>query len=164
MEITKLPSGIKVKTKNTTFIVDPQDAKLDADVVMLYDKPQDYSKFAGKLVIDSPGEYEIGGTSVRGSKIRGSISYDLFEDGQKLTIISNPDITGDVETEDSKVALVKLSEKLSDKALSSIQSEVVSFYGNEEFLPQEKEALKRMDKINLKKTEDLKGYLVYLSK
>lgn len=165
MEITKLTnSGIRIKSKNTTFVVDPANGKIDGDVVLLYEKPQDYSIFDGKLVIDSPGEYEVGGVSIKGENIGGFLAFDFLEDGQKLVIISNPDITGDVETEDSIVVLVRLSKKLDDKALSSIQSEVLSFYGPEEFLPQEKETLKRVDKINLKKTDDLKGYLVYLSK
>lgn len=175
MEITKLAnSGVRIKAKNTAFIVDPGQGKLEGaaqkgsamegDVVILYEKPQDYSKFSGKLVIDSPGEYEVGGVSIKGERIRGFLAFDFFEDGQKLVVISNPDITGDIETEDSKVALVRLAKKLGDETLSSIQSDIVSFYGPEEFLPQEKETLKRIDKINLKKIEELKGYLVYLSK
>ena len=165
MEVSKIAnSGIRVKSKNTTFIVDPIDGKIDGDVVILYEKPQDYSKFSGKLVIDSPGEYEIGGVSIKGEKVRDSLAFDFLEDGQKLVIISSPDITKDIETEDSKVVLVHLTKKLDDETLSSVQSEVVSFYGAEEFLPQGKETLKRVDKINLKKTEDLKGYLVYLSR
>ena len=56
MEITKLAnSGVRIKTKNTAFIVDPGQGKLEGDVVILYEKPQDYLKFSGKLVIDSPG-------------------------------------------------------------------------------------------------------------
>ena len=165
MEITKLPNaGVRVKSKNTSFIVDPADGKIEGDVVILYEKPQDYLKFSGKLVIDSPGEYEVGGVSIKGERVRGFLVFDFFEDGQRLVVISNPDITGDIETEGSKVALVRLAKKLSDETLSSIQSEIISFYGPEEFLPQEKETLKRIDKINLKKTDELKGYLVYLSK
>lgn len=165
MEITKLAnSGVRIKAKNTAFIVDPGQGKLEEDVVILYEKPQDYLKFSGKLVIDSPGEYEVGGVSIKGERVRGFLAFDFFEDGQKIVVISNSDITGDIETEDTRVVLVRLAKKLGDEALSSIQSEIVSFYGPEEFLPQEKEMLKRIDKINLKKTEELKGYLVYLTK
>lgn len=165
MEITKLAnSGVKVKAKNTTFIVDPSAGKLEGDIIILFEKPQDYSKYQGKLVIDSPGEYEVGGVSIKGEKVRGNLAFDFLEDGQKLVIISNPEIAGDIETEDSKLVLVRLCEKLNDKIISSVQSEVVSFYGPAEFLPQDEETLKRTDKINLKKIEDLKGYLVYLTK
>ncbi len=165
MEVSSLAkAGVKVKSKSTSFSIDPSGSKIEEDVVVLFQKPQDYSSFSGKLVIDSPGEYEVGGVSIKVGRFGESEAFEFLEDGQKLIIISSPDITSDIETEDSKVVLVRLAKKLNDEALSSIQSEVVSFYGPEEFLPQEKEALKRVDKINLKKTEDLKGYLVYLSK
>jgi len=165
MELAKIGnSGVRIRSKKTAFIVDPADGKTEGDVVLLYEKPKDYSIFSGKLVIDSPGEYEVGGVSIKGEMVRNSLAFEFLEDGQKLVIISNTDIMGDIETEDVKAVLVRLTRKLGDEALSSIQSEVVCFYGPSEFLPQEKDALKRVDKINLKKTEELKGYLVYLTK
>ena len=51
MEISKLSaSSVRIKSKNTSFILNPSGAKIEEDAIILFERPQDYSLFAGKLV------------------------------------------------------------------------------------------------------------------
>ena len=165
MEISKLSaSSVRIKSKNTSFILNPSGSKIEEDAIILFERPQHYSQFESKLVIDSPGEYEVGGVSIKSEKLNGFLAFELLEDNQKVVVVSNPDSIKDAETEGAIAVLVFLSHALGDEIVSSIQTDVVLLYGPEEFLPPNKDSLKRLDKVNLKKTEDLKGYLVYLTK
>ncbi len=79
MEISHIGhSCFKIKGKNTTIVIDPYDPKkvgyklpkLEADVVLLSHKHADHSYLEGvreyRLVVETPGEYELAGTFIYG--------------------------------------------------------------------------------------------------
>lgn len=163
MEVIFLsPTSLKIKAKNTSFIVNPEK-KVDGEVAVFTKKPDDYSLFGDTLIFDGPGDYEVAGVSIKSEKSDDGIYFDFLEENQKLMLMSSPKIAKNEDTDDYTAVIAELSEQLDD-SFSAASSEIAVVYGPEEFLPAEKGDLKKADKINLKKVEDYKGSLVYLSK
>jgi len=88
MEISYIGhSCFKIKGKDTSLVIDPYDPemigyklpKLKADIVLLSHEHDDHAYSEGveeyKLLIDTPGEYEMAGTFIYGIK--------TYHDGQK---------------------------------------------------------------------------------
>ena len=162
MEVVSVGSNsIKIKAKNTSFIINPK-GKVDGEVAVFTKKPDDYSAFDGALIFDGPGDYEVAGVSVKAESISDGIYFDFLEDNQRLMLMSSPKVAKSEDTVDYTAVIAELSEQLDDSYAAV--SDVAIIFGPEEFLPAEKSALKKADKINLKKVEEFKGSLVYLSK
>ncbi len=100
MEITHIGhSSFKIKGKNLTIVVDPYDPnvgykypKQKADAVLISHGHDDHSNLSGvgdyRLVVDSPGEFEIQGVFITGNptyhdekegKERGTNTIDQIE-------------------------------------------------------------------------------------
>ncbi|HVZ66696.1 MAG TPA: hypothetical protein VG917_00370 [Patescibacteria group bacterium] len=154
-------NSIKVKTKSATFIIDPS-GKIDSDVVILTQKPEDYTQFEDKVVIDGPGEYEVSGVSIKGDKVANKLSFDFLEDNQRL-LFAPVSAVKDIDTEGYTGIVMSLDEKVAGE-IPSVAAELVAVIGPEEFLPQDKSTIKKIDKLNLKKVEENKGFVVHLSK
>jgi L-ascorbate metabolism protein UlaG (beta-lactamase superfamily) len=126
MEITYIGhSCFKVKGKEITLVIDPYDPKigyklpkLECDVLLSTHNHADHNNFAGvsnyKLLIDTPGEYEISGVFVygipvfhdekQGSERGENIIYMIEIDGVTLLHL------GDLGHDLSKETLEKLSD------------------------------------------------------
>ena len=159
MEIIYLSEGsIRIKAKNSSFVINPSK-KIDEDVVVLTKKPSDYSEFEEKLVIDGPGEYEFSGVSIKGELIEESLSFEFLEDNQKILLLTSPDSIKSLEAEDYTATIFLLGDYSGN--IPQVSSGVVIVVGsNIEAGP----TVKRTDKINLKKTEEYKGFIVHLRK
>ncbi len=157
MEIQYLgDKSVKVKTKNTSIAINP-DKKIDGDFVMLTEKPVDYTQFEGKLVIDGPGEYEVSGVLIKGEKVEGGYAYDMTDENQTVLVVPTDEALKTRETE-GYVATVVLSN--SSEELPPINSEIaIVVSGNASG-----ESVKAVEKINLKKLDEYKGFLVHLTK
>src|SRR3972149_9628456 len=126
MEITFIGhSCFKIKGKNSTIVIDPYEPgklgyklpKLSADLVLISHGHDDHNYATGvsdtKMVIDTPGEYEIAGTHIdaiptfhdeTGGSERGkNIMFQITLDG--LTLLH----MGDIGHELSKETLEQLS-------------------------------------------------------
>ena len=162
MDIAKVgENSIRVKSRNSTFIINPEK-KIEEDIIILTQKPQDYSTYGGKMVIAGPGEYEVAGVSIKGEAAEGGIAYDFLEEGQKMVLLSSPKVAKTKDTEDANVVVVYLDQD--SDTLSEIAAQVLVAVGPDSLLPQDKASIKKVDKLNLKKTEDYKGFTVHLSK
>lgn len=163
MEISRISdSSIKIKTKNSTFIIDPDVKAQDAEVYVYTSPQKDIPE--EQLCIEGPGEYEIGGVYIKGEVISGHLVYEFLDETKKLLIVSSPSAIKNLDTEDYPVVIVKASEKVESANLTTIGAELIVVYGPSENISVEPESLKQIDKINLKKIDDLKGFIAYLSK
>ncbi len=163
MDVVRISdTSIKIKGKNSTFIVNPS-GKIDTEVLVFTKKPTDYSGFASLLVIDGPGDFETAGMSIKGEKAGDQTSFDFFEDNQRLLVISASGLSAVKETEGYTATVVIADEKVGDN-ISSVTSDVVAIVGSEDNLPVDRSNIKKTDKLNLKKTDEFKGFVVHLSK
>lgn len=161
MEITKLgEKSLRIKSKNATFIVDPLP-KAEANAFLFTSVPENLPE---NLSLYGPGEFEIAGVSIKGEKADDTISYDLLEDGRRILVLAKPSLVKNYETEEYNAVVLVLNEKVDDVVLSNISSELVVLYGDESQITLDPQNLKKADKVNLKKIEELKGFTVCLSK
>jgi hypothetical protein len=163
MDIAKVgENSLKIKSKNTTFIINPEK-KVDDEVVVLTSKAKDYSEYQDRVVIDGPGDYEVAGVSIHGEEFQGKLLFDFLEDSQKLLILPSTTVAKSRETEDYTATVVFLDEAVSE-SLPQINSPIVAVIGPDSFLPKDKSNIQKADKVSLKKTEESKGFIIHLSK
>jgi hypothetical protein len=154
--------GLKIRTKNASFIVNPEK-KTDEEVIVLTKVPQDYSEYEGKIVFSGPGEYEAAGVSIKAESQADGTSFDFFEEGQRLVVLPSPKIPENRDTEDANAIVTYVDESSTDN-ISKLTGDLVAVIGPVGSLPSDSSNIKKTDRINLKKTEEYKGYLVHLSK
>jgi len=163
MEVSKIGNkGVKIRTKNASFLVNPEK-KIDGDVVILTQKPQTYSEYGGRIIIDGPGEYEVSGVSIKGEAIDGRVLFDFSADSQRLLILPAASISKSEAAEDYTATVVFLDENSKD-IISQISSGVVIAVGSADTIIKDKTSLKKTDKVNLRKIDEYKGFIVHLTK
>jgi hypothetical protein len=86
MEIALLPkSSLKIKAKNATFVVDPHDTTQYSAGILLGKSGVNIGEFE-MVILDGPGEYEVGGVKMTGIKSDGSSVYSLNVDGVDVVL------------------------------------------------------------------------------
>lgn len=84
MEISYLSAdSLKIKGKQITVLVNPDTSvKTPADVSLFFNKPQNPVKNPDvRLIIEGPGDYEVGGVKITGGYIGSSLYYNIIIDG-----------------------------------------------------------------------------------
>ena len=163
MEISRLSdNSIKIKTKNSTFVIDPEAKSPEADAYVYTVAQKNIPE--GQLAIEGPGEYEIGGVYIKGEVVSDNLVYEFLDETKKVLVLSSPSAIKNLDTEDYPVVIVKASEKVESANLTTIGAELVIVYGPSENISVEPESIKQIDKVNLRKIDELKGFIVYLSK
>lgn len=164
MEITS-PGGttLKIVSKKGTILINP-DSIDDAKIVIIDDDAPDISKnYPDTLVIYGPGEFEVGGIMVKGTRQEGNTTYEIdAEEGKILHALSSS--ISKISTEDEyEAVIVKALAPLEESDVSSLSSRLVIVYGEPQNIP---ESLKqnKINKINLRKRDDITTNVVYLEK
>lgn len=164
MEISRAQeASVRIKTKELTIVVDPGE-KFDEDVVLLTTPNADLSKYKDKLVFYGPGEFESKGVSIKCEKIKDGLVYEVIEDFRKILIGTTDSLSDIKESEGYSAVLVFAKDKIDDTAISGLSSELIIVYGSPENIVLGPETVKKVEKLNLKKAEEFKGFVVYLSK
>ena len=163
MEVQRVSDrSFKIKSKNATFIVDPT-GNSEGDILVFTTAPSGYSQASSGLVISGPGEYEVSGVSIKGDKHKDKISYDFLEENQKVLIATASSI-GEIKELVEYTAIIVIADQALEEKLGEIAADIIILVSAEEFLPADTSSFKKIDKINLKKTEEFKGFVIHLSK
>lgn len=166
MEISKLgDTGLRIKSKNVTVVVDPA-AKSEADIIIHLDRntPHDTKDITGaKLIIDGPGEYEVSGLSITGEKVGQDVMYRLDDEIFGLILASSRIVATAKEEDGEQALVVKSTAPMQADLLDSYVQDVCVVFGAADTLPQGAD-IKRAQKVNLRKLDDLKGAVVVLAK
>lgn len=164
MELTS-PAGtsLKINSKKGSVIINP-DTTDDAKIVIIDDDAPDISnKFPDTLVIFGPGEFEVGGIMVKGTRQEGNTTYEIdAEEGKVLHVLSNS--ISKLSTEDEyEAVIVKALTSLEESDVSSLSSKLVVVYGDPQNIS---DSLKqnKVNKINLRKRDEITTNVVYLEK
>lgn len=159
MEIQLLSSdSIKIKGKNASVVFDP-NSKTDAEIVIV-------TKASGSLALDKvtntrlmisgPGEYEAGGISISGKKVKDKVIYTLIE-SMKIAVTSS-DVAGELpDDEDFDAVVVHVASGFSDEVLGPISSKCTVLYGDLAQATIKSENQEKVNKVNLKKTSEVAG-------
>lgn len=159
MDIEKINTGIRINTKNASFVIDPtSSAEADAfiftsEVLAAYDFLQD------KLVISGVGEYEIRGITIRAKREGENLIYEVSDGGYNIVILPSS-IINKIEADEYDALLIKLVSKVDASSLPV--SAISILFGEKELINQNVQNFKKTNKLSLKRKEQWKDTIVYL--
>lgn len=132
MEIAILQNNsLKLKGKKATFVVDPQDKTARSAVIVLTKSDGDLSINAEDVIINGPGEYELGGVKISCMRSAGAIVYTLNIDGVEILLgkISSYEKLQH-KLNDQNIVIAYADSQINASFITSLASNVVIFYGD----------------------------------
>jgi hypothetical protein len=159
MEIQLLsPGSIKIKGKNASVVFDPT-SKADAEIVIAT-KALDTLTLDRvsntRLIVSGPGEYEAGGISISGKKVKDKMIY-VFTESLKVAVV-NSEIAGELpDDEDFDAVVVHVDTNFSDEVLGPISTKCIVLYGDLAQATVKSENTEKTNKVNLKKSSEVAG-------
>lgn len=130
MEIALLQkTGLRIKGKTATFLVNPQEAG-GANAGLVLDDSVDPTSSDETVILNGPGEYEIGGVKISGTRGDKGVLYSMNIDGIDVLV-------GKIETlsamqhklKEHNIVISLCTEPASASFLTSLAVNVVVFYG-----------------------------------
>lgn len=152
MEVAKIgESGIKIKGKNVSLLVDPV-GHLEGEIILsLLGQDADYSSITNaRLVIDGPGEYEAGGMSITVKKVGDSYTAVVTEQ-EKILIFPTSILEKISDDDEYSVIILRVNSKVTDDAFAPLNAKSVILYGDIQDAQIKSENQEKATKINLKK-------------
>lgn len=137
MEISILTKdSIKIKGKNSSFVVDPTAllrAKTQADAVLIATKLKEYdtSKIEEqRVIIQAPGEYEVGGVKITGFRVDSYLNYNILIDGIELLLTSSSSLTAQKEPmRDYNIIVLQADSVLDESVIAAFSPQMVVLFG-----------------------------------
>ncbi|HSW89200.1 MAG TPA: hypothetical protein VLG12_08605 [Candidatus Saccharimonadales bacterium] len=137
MEITTLSEAeVKVKGKQATFAINPvtSKSKITASAALFFERltaPLDTKHFEEEpLVIQGPGEYEVGGIKFSGNRVGESFTYRITVDGLDILSAKTSSLSKSKESATEYDILLLESDNLADQSvITALNASVVIFYG-----------------------------------
>lgn len=164
MELTSpRQNTLKINSKKGYILVDP-DASEDAKIIILTDGSDDIiPQTPENLVIYGPGDFEASGILIKGTRPESETMYSIDSGDGRVLIVSSSSISKLTDVDDYDAIIVKAVGEVGDSTLAALSTQLVVVYGDEAFIPASlKEG--KLNKINLKKKEELTTNVVYLEK
>ena len=129
-------NALRIKGKQGAVVVDPSSAlrtKTQADAVIVFANTTDLS--FGKIeehrvIISGPGEYEIAGMKISGTRVLDTFLYELRFDGLSILLAKAGRIEGVKEKANQCQVLVLLADATIDPSLvTALEPNAVVLYG-----------------------------------
>jgi hypothetical protein len=133
MEIALLPKdSLKIKGKHATFIVDSMDKSICEGVIVLNKTQDQLSIQDGVVVIDGPGEYEIGGVKISGIRSEGEVVYNLNVEGVEILLGRLSSLEKQQhKLKEQDIVVAYVDSMTNASFVTSLASSVVIFYGEQ---------------------------------
>jgi len=135
MEVALLDkTSLKIKSKHTNFVVDPigKLSKTPTDAVLILSGDSvDLSKVMDyRVVIKSPGEYEVGGIKISAIDMDGSTVYGLTIDNVDILLAKTSSVTKVSEKlKEYQIAIFNVDSEINQTVVTALESRVVILYG-----------------------------------
>lgn len=136
MDISVLSKdSIKIRSKHASIIVDPslEISKISSDaVIFLNTEDNDLSKVEDyRIVINGPGEYEISGVKVLGTKGEKGFVYGLSVDGFSIILSRSSDISKiKDDTFLSQIVILNVDDEINSTVVTKLEPKIVVLYGD----------------------------------
>lgn len=132
MEIAYLSkSGLRIKGKQATIAIDPQD-KSSYDAVLLLTKiSEEVIKQEDGILITGAGEYEIGGIKITCMRSDADLFYSIIVDGVEV-LVGKLDSLEKMQhkLKEYHIVVVNCVEEVNASFITSLAENVVMFYGD----------------------------------
>lgn len=89
MEIAYLSSiSLRIKSKQATVVVNPMDKVTSYSAAVIFQLSEAKTKASSDvLIINGPGEYEVGGIKISGTNYEGNVAYTLVVDDVRVLLV-----------------------------------------------------------------------------
>ena len=134
MDITSLsPSSVKIKGKLASFIVEPSlsKASLTADAVINFAVSENVPVEGVRLIMQGPGEYEVGGVKITGLTSADTTLYYLSLDGMVLMVGKASALKNKELARDTDIVILSADSVVDASLLATLNPRVALFYGPE---------------------------------
>lgn len=131
MEISLLANNsVKIKGKHAALLIDPQEKTVYNAGILFSKKRNEVKVIIDAVLLDGPGEYEVGGIKIKGTGNRPDVSYSIIIDGIEI-LLGKLEILEKMQhkLQDHNIVLVYCANVLSSSFLTSLASNAVIFYG-----------------------------------
>lgn len=153
MDITSLPkNGLKIKSKRALIAIDSIDKSASYNGSILIDAKLIASQPSADYVfLQGPGEYEVGGIKIAGTKSgteEGATVYSLDVDGISVLVGDIADV-GRIQQKlkEYDIAILKIDSVVDSSFATGLASSAILFYGDKA-----SEVVESLTKETVKKT------------
>jgi len=135
MEVALLDkTSLRIKSKHTNFVVDPFEklSKISTDAVLILSGDNiDLSKVTDyRVVIKSPGEYEVGGIKISAIDLDGATVYGLTVDSVDILLAKTSSVTKISEKlKEYQIAIFNVDSEINQTVVTALEPRVVILYG-----------------------------------
>lgn len=164
MELTSpLTNTLKINTRKGNVLIDPENSD-DARIIILSDNSKtEISQTPENLVIYGPGDFEAGGILIKGTRGDADTVYSIDTGEGRVLIASSSSVSKLSDEDDYSAVIVKATDTVDEATLDALSAGLVVVYGDPTFIPAHL-AEKKVNKVNLKKIDELDSNVVYLEK
>ncbi|OGH12360.1 MAG: hypothetical protein A2857_01340 [Candidatus Levybacteria bacterium RIFCSPHIGHO2_01_FULL_36_15] len=158
-------NSIRIKGSKTAIVIDPVPLKVEAQIILLTDNNPNISleKVEGaKLVIEGPGEYEVGGISIVAKRIKGDLIFDIVENSRILLLPASA-VSKIQQEDDYEAVIIKVNDKINEDMFSILNSKTYILYSDLSLATLKSENIEKTNRVSLKKTGDVSGKIILLS-
>jgi len=148
MEITLLTkSALRIKGKTCSFVVNPQETVQTNAFFFLYQNAEFTTEDA--VVLNGPGEYEIGGVKITGLRNETKVLYGMNIDGLEITIGSLTVLSAmHNKLKENNIVIVNCDEITETSFLTALAVNTVLFYGEKAEEVSQTFAKEKVQKMN----------------
>lgn len=132
MEIAILPKqSLRIKSKQASLVVDQQDKAEYNGALILAKTVSELSHPDSEIVINAPGEYEVGGIKITGVRYESEMVYTLLVDGVEI-VLGKISILNKMHAKlsDNNVVAVYCDTAEDSSFLTSLATNVIVLYGD----------------------------------
>lgn len=144
-------TALRLKGKTVTFVVNPQDTS-PMNAALILDDTTEYFHDES-VVVQGPGDYEIGGVKISGTRGDKGLVYSMNVDGMEVLVGKIGTLSAmQHKLKEHNVVIGLCDEQLDAAFLTGLTTNVVVFYGEkaqENAQGFEKENLKQMNKYSV---------------
>lgn len=164
MELSSpVQNTLRINSKKGYVLVDPDSAE-EAKVIILSDSStQNIQQTEENLVIYGPGDFEASGILIKGSRPEDETMYSIDTTEGRVLVVQSTSIAKLADEDDYDAVAVKAVSPVDEAALTAISSKLVVVYGEPANIP-DAVKINKVNKINIRKLDDLTSNVVYLEK
>lgn len=132
MEIAFLAkNSLRLKGKKSSFIVDPEEKMSANGFILLNESGDRLFDQKESVIIQGPGEYEIGGVKLSGYRTEGNLVFNFSIDGVEILLGKLTSLEKmQHKLKEQHVVIAYVDEVINSSFINSLATNLVVFYGN----------------------------------
>ncbi len=152
MEIQKVgKTNVKIKSKNVSFVT---NTFASGESIPLFFVPS--SESSDSFFIEGPGEYEVSGVRIKGTREGEGVMYEITDDPITVFITNTQGLKSLKGVDEGTILVVENNGDITKDELTALDAYLTLVYGE----PIIDSSFPEIEKVNLRKLEETKGIVI----